>query len=234
MTACILFSFCIIEDCRDIFHHPLSETEYNWFLYKENDTLFFLENKSKKIHYLACTKSQFKNTSIHWKDEKCNRGGYNEYYEILFMEFTSNLPHFENEILELNLFLRTKGDSLSNLVIDFLSKSHFGYKYALEFNYPLESIRQQFNGGPTATVFDTLLINGHQYQNCHLIHSNSKNNSSLFYDTVLYNAEGFLLFSSSVTHQCFERFFPDADSSSVLDELTVPEKNFSPSDTYTF
>jgi hypothetical protein len=187
------------EHCLDTSAHFFTEIDYAYFSFKQGDTSFFKDIDHDEIFYLACMKKLIKIDSTYYPDENCIEGGSYHIAHLLYLEFVSNLPHFNTNTLELIVGIKSKGEYNSFAEINFTDVDHYSpYTYNFEFSNETEILFSFTNLQP---VIDRglMTINGKEFNNVYSISFSDDGGlrNFVYYDTLYYNKQGFLKFISS-------------------------------------
>jgi hypothetical protein len=197
---------CCQKDCEDEILHDFTETELEWFSYSLFDTMHFQNEITGDIYYLTCISEATRIVTDIVTEESCPDGGWNLTYPEMQSEFSSDLPHFDKDTLNISLLIYPGGDSYLSSDITFITPTG-GYTYYSGFDNKDEILKNKRPGWSEVVSKGTLFINGESYENVYAIRwiEDPERIHLAYYDSIYYNKDGFLKFISSQHGYVLER-----------------------------
>jgi hypothetical protein len=188
------------ENCHTI-SHELTNAEIEWFSIDTGDTLWFQDKNSGESYYLICASNETGKDEHKSLTDRCPSGvRVNEYYYLKNV-LNSNLPFFNNNPMNLLLYLESVDENLSIVTFDFIhvGENSSKYFYITFFDTEEESLKTHHSYQAFPWHIDSMSINNRTYSDVFRIEYVERTPSSpiSFYDTLYYNRDGFLKFISS-------------------------------------
>jgi hypothetical protein len=190
------------DECADSLGSELSETDLEWFSTEQGDTSWYKDVSDEQLYFFTCTKRKMGiDSSVEGSfvaNSRCPGEGFWSYRHYQYLEFNSNIPHYDS-LLFLKLFFR-KGEAKSHIMAEFYRDEIYDYTYHFWFNdddKKIEAYPGYAFSIPTGIGYQS--INGSIYDNVFSIAytEDTTINKYIYYDSIYINKDGFLKFISS-------------------------------------